>query len=238
MILADEVYQHNTYHDDLPFYSFKKVLHDMGAPYSDSVELASFMSASKGYMGECGFRGGYCELVNFSADVKVQLYKLLSASLCTSTIGQAMMDCVANPPKPGEPSYNQFLKEKEAVLSGLKYKARIATETFNALPGYQCNPVTGAMYAFPKFSLPQKAIEAAEKNNMTPDFYYCKEFLETTGVCVVPGSGFGQQPGTFHLRMTILPPIEKIEKVLEKFKIFHAQFLHKYSDNDGKHSKL
>jgi len=73
---------------------------------------------------------------------------------------------------------------------------------------------------------------------MTPDFYYCKEFLETTGVCVVPGSGFGQQPGTFHLRMTILPPIEKIEKVLEKFKIFHAQFLHKYGDNDGKHSKL
>ena len=33
----------------------------MGAPY-DQMELASFMSASKGFMGECGYRGGYAEV--------------------------------------------------------------------------------------------------------------------------------------------------------------------------------
>ena len=31
---------------------------EMGALYCD-MEMASFMSCSKGYMGECGMRGGY-----------------------------------------------------------------------------------------------------------------------------------------------------------------------------------
>ena len=36
----------------------------MGPPYS-KMQLASFMSASKGYMGECGMRGGYTEVGTF-----------------------------------------------------------------------------------------------------------------------------------------------------------------------------
>lgn len=60
-IFADEVYQDNIYATGSKFYSFKKVLVEMGEPYS-SLELASFMSCSKGYMGECGLRGGYAEV--------------------------------------------------------------------------------------------------------------------------------------------------------------------------------
>merc|ERR1740139_2129559 len=59
-LFADEVYQHNVYAEGSEFHSFKKVMMEMGAPYS-SMELASFMSCSKGYMGECGIRGGYSE---------------------------------------------------------------------------------------------------------------------------------------------------------------------------------
>lgn len=33
-----------------------------------------------------------------------------------------------------------------------------------------------------------------------PDFFYAMQLLETTGICVVPGSGFGQMPGTYHFR--------------------------------------
>ncbi|XP_023773871.1 alanine aminotransferase 1-like [Cyanistes caeruleus] len=51
-LMADEVYQDNIYAKGSAFYSFKKVLKEMGPPYSDSVELASFHSISKGYMGE------------------------------------------------------------------------------------------------------------------------------------------------------------------------------------------
>lgn len=35
---------------------------------------------------------------------------------------------------------------------------------------------------------------------MAPDMFYCMELLEETGICVVPGSGFGQRAGTYHFR--------------------------------------
>lgn len=50
-IFADEVYQDNVYAKESTFHSFKKVLIEMGEPYK-SMELASFMSCSKGYMGK------------------------------------------------------------------------------------------------------------------------------------------------------------------------------------------
>ena len=39
-----------------------------------------------------------------------------------------------------------------------------------------------------------------QANNMQLDEYYCLTFLRETGVCVVPGSGFRQLPGTWHFR--------------------------------------
>jgi aspartate/methionine/tyrosine aminotransferase len=45
-----------------------------------------------------------------------------------------------------------------------------------------------------------------------------------TGICVVPGSGFGQLPGTCHFRTTILPPAEEIETVVRRLGEFHAAF--------------
>jgi alanine transaminase len=108
-ILADEVYQDNVYAEGMKFHSFKKVAHELGHPYS-SMEIASFYSTSKGFMGECGARGGYFEMVNMDAAVKVELKKLSSAQLCSSVLGQVCMDAVVNPPQPGEPSYEQFLK--------------------------------------------------------------------------------------------------------------------------------
>lgn len=91
----------------------------MGKPYSD-LELASFMSCSKGYMGECGLRGGYAEVINMCPNVKAMYLKAISAMLCPTVVGQATLDCVVNPPQPGEPSYDLFIKEKTAVLSSLK----------------------------------------------------------------------------------------------------------------------
>nr|CAH8872610.1 unnamed protein product [Trichobilharzia regenti] len=198
VVLADEVYQHNIYAPNRGFVSFKRALHDIGGRIAKELQLASFMSSSKGYMGECGLRGGYCELVNFPADVQQQLYKCLSARLCSSLLGQLTMDVVVNPPKPDEPSYSSFMKEKSAVLEELKQKADLTTKALNSLPGFSCNPITGAMYAFPRIDLPKKAIETAKSKGMEPDFMYCLGFLEEHGVCVVPGSGFGQTPGTWH----------------------------------------
>lgn len=226
-ILADEVYQHNIYAEGSQFFSFKQVLMEMGQPYC-SMELASFMSASKGYMGECGYRGGFAEVVNMDPEVQEQLIKSISAKLCPPVSGQAVMDVIANPPEPGEPSYEQFAKEKEHVLSQLNEKAKFVTQLFNSIEGITCNEVQGAMYAFPCLHLPPKAIEAAKAAGKTPDSFYCFALLEEMGICTVPGSGFGEVEGTYHFRTTILPPLEELKEVLGNFKDFHLRFLAKY----------
>lgn len=60
------------------------------------------------------------------------------------------MDVVVNPPMPGEPSYDEYVKEKRAVLHSLAERAKMVAETFNSIEGVSCNKVQGAMYAFPK----------------------------------------------------------------------------------------
>ncbi|XP_078526813.1 alanine aminotransferase 2 [Lissotriton helveticus] len=228
-LLADEVYQDNVYPEDSHFHSFKKVLYEMGPDYFNNVELASFHSTSKGYMGECGYRGGYMEVLNLHPEIKEQLLKMLSVRLCPPVSGQAAMDVVVNPPRPEEESYEQFIREKDTVLSSLATKAKLTEDLFNKVPGIKCNPLQGAMYAFPRIFIPLKAIQIAKDHEMTPDMFYCMRLLEETGICVVPGSGFGQREGTYHFRMTILPPAEKLVILLEKVKAFHMKFLEEYA---------
>lgn len=225
LIIADEVYQHNIWAEGAQFYSFKKCMNDLKA----TNELVSMMSASKGYMGECGLRGGYGELVNWNPDVKAIFYKLLSARLCCSVMGQITMSCVVNPPKPGEPSYELFESEKQKILSDLKMKAKLVADTFNSIEGIHCNKVAGAMYAFPSLTLPEKSIKAAEAVGQKPDFFYLMALLEEAGICVVPGSGFGQRPGTFHFRTTILPQPDTFNDMMDRFKKFHRNFIERYA---------
>ncbi|KAK8741569.1 hypothetical protein OTU49_002273 [Cherax quadricarinatus] len=226
-LFADEVYQDNVYAKGCKFHSFKKLIMEMGAPYN-KMELASFMSCSKGYMGECGLRGGYAELINVDPQVKALYLKSISAKLCPTTLGQAVMECVVNPPQEEEPSYNQFMEEKHAVLSSLAKRAEMVVETFNSVPGMSCNIVQGAMYAFPQIMLPKKAVEAAKAAGQAPDVFYAFQLLENTGICIIPGSGFGQQPGTYHFRTTILPQPEMLKTMLEKFREFHTNFIKLY----------
>ncbi|KAM3958558.1 alanine aminotransferase 1 [Aphomia sociella] len=226
-VFADEVYQDNVYAEGSKFFSFKKVLMEMGPTYSE-LELASFMSVSKGYMGECGLRGGWMELVGVQRDVQAHLYKAISAMLCPTTLGQTAVDCVARPPQPGEPSYELWKSERDAVLSSLNRRADMIADTFNQMQGFKCNVVQGAMYAFPKIELPPKAIEEAKKQNKAPDAFYAFKLLEETGICIVPGSGFGQRPGTHHFRTTILPQPELLQHMLDVFKSFHQKFTKQY----------
>ena len=50
------------------------------------------------------------KIINMDPEVKVELKKLSSAQLCSSALGQVCMDAVVNPPKPGEPSHDLFIK--------------------------------------------------------------------------------------------------------------------------------
>ena len=105
----------------------------MGAPYSD-LEVASFMTCSKGYMGECGIRGGYAEVINMDPGVFAMLQKSISAKLCPTVIGQACMDVVVNPPVEGEPSFGSFDKEVKDTLASYAERAKMVADTLNSIP--------------------------------------------------------------------------------------------------------
>lgn len=56
------------------------------------------------------------------------------------------------------------------------------------------------MYFNLKIKLPERAIKEAQNQGMEPNAYYAFQLLENTGICIVPGSGFGQVQGTYHFR--------------------------------------
>lgn len=55
-----------------------------------------------------------------------------------------------------------FEQEKESVLNNLAKKAKLTEDMFNTVPGINCNPLQGALYAFPRIFIPSKAIEEAK----------------------------------------------------------------------------
>ena len=83
----------------------------------------------------------------------------------------------------------------------------------NAIPGISCIPPEGAFYAFPKIE------------NISSDAHWASELIKETGVVVVPGSGFGQVPGTNHFRIVFLPPENILEKAYKAISQFHAKYV-------------
>ena len=225
VLLADEVYQANVY-SQKDFVSLKQVVRGLGSSFDD-LELISFHSTSKGLIGECGRRGGYMEVCGLHPQVKAAMIKLASIYLCPNLDGQVMTQLMTTPPKDG-PSYENFKKEQNAIFSALQKKAAMVYRAMDKLEGVSCQPLEGAMYAFPRISLPAGAIAEAESEGMAPDMHYCRSLLLSSGICTVPGSGFGQQLGTFHIRMTFLPQEDALEKALSRLEEHHRAYMDRY----------
>ncbi|XP_050947173.1 glutamate--glyoxylate aminotransferase 2 [Cucumis melo] len=228
VLLGDEVYQQNVYQDERPFISSRKVLLDMGPPISNELQLISFHTVSKGYWGECGQRGGYFEMTNIPPRTVDEIYKVASISLSPNVPAQIFMGLMVNPPKPGDFSYDQYISESKGILESLRRRARIMTDGFNSCKNVVCNFTEGAMYSFPQIRLPPRAIESAKQLGKVPDVLYCLKLLEATGISTVPGSGFGQKEGVFHLRTTILPAEEDMPEIMASFKKFNDAFMEEY----------
>lgn len=211
-VVADEVYQENTYGE--AFTSFAQVLGRRDVP------LFSLHSTSKGFIGECGQRGGYLEVRNpprvagQNLTVMDILLKLASVSLCSNTAGQIMTYLMVTPPPTGSEPHELFHQERKAILEELDAKARIIKEAFAQMEGVECFGRFGAMYLFPRLTLPEGV----------SDFDYCMALLEETGLCTVNGTGFGL-PG--HLRIAVLPPRDLLADVLPRWVAFHNRFLSK-----------
>ncbi|KAL3895508.1 MAG: hypothetical protein SGPRY_013495, partial [Prymnesium sp.] len=190
LLMADEVYQENVYGNAPAFFSFKKALAELrlagekgdevAAALAKKAQVISFHSTSKGFLGECGLRGGYFELQNIPEDVKAQIVKLASVSLCSNVVGQFATGLMVRPPSKGELSYAEYSSERQAILDSLAKRARDTAAALDALPGMSCNAAEGAMYLFPQLHLPAAAVAAAEAAGIKADEFYALRLLEAT----------------------------------------------------------
>jgi aspartate/methionine/tyrosine aminotransferase len=213
-IIADEVYQENTY--GRPWTSFARVLG------GEDVPLFSLHSVSKGFYGECGHRGGYLEVRNppFVEGTDASLLEILrkqaSVNLCPNTMGQFLVHLMVSGPPPDTETAATFVRERRQVLDDLHTKATMIRGFFERMENVACYGETGAMYLFPRLgTLPPGS----------GDFEYCMALLEETGLVTVNGAGFGQAPGTHHLRLAFLPPFELIEEVMPRWVEFHRRYV-------------
>jgi aspartate/methionine/tyrosine aminotransferase len=211
-------------------------MHELG---DRSVSLFSFHSVSKGFLGECGHRGGYVEFRNIPDDVLAELVKLQSISLCASVVGQIATYVMVAPPQPGEASHPRYVEERDAILQSYKAKADLLSGGINSIAGMSVESPQGALYAFVRFELPpEPGVDVAAMDEERRRVYeggrdsaYCLALLEETGICVVPGSGFGQEPGTLHFRTTFLPSRDEIESLIDRLKTFHEHYVDALAGN-------
>jgi alanine transaminase len=149
----------------------------------------------------------------------------VSIMLCAPVIGQCMVELMVNPPRKGDPSYELYDKEYSAIFKGLHERATALHKAFAQMEGVECAKPQGSMYLFPTIKLPAKAAEEAKKEGRSADELYCMRLLEATGICVVPGAGFGQQEGTLHFRTTFLAPgTEWVGSIVK----FHKEFMDEF----------
>jgi alanine-synthesizing transaminase len=78
----------------------------------------------------------------------------------------------------------------------------------NSISGISCVKPAAAFYAFPRLHIEE------------PDTRFVAELIRETGVVVVHGDGFGQRPGTRHMRIVFLPQEEILEEAFDRLEAF------------------
>jgi alanine transaminase len=222
VLIADEVYQENVY-GGREWFSFKKI----AVEAHSQAQLVSINSVSKGFMGECGHRGGYIELHNFDPKVLDYIRKVFAIHLPPNSPGQLILDIVVNPPT-GSLCGKQWETEKAAEISSLQGKGNLLYRALSALPGVTCQPPAGAMHLFPGLELPLKFLKSVPKG-LAPDVAWTVKLLEEEGIVVSPGAGFGQKTGTHHFRITFLPSEETLSEVIMRLSRFQTRFMDQFT---------
>jgi len=101
------------------------------------------------------------------------------------------------------------------AMKKLEKRRDITVEMLNAIPGISCVKPEGAFYAFPRLHMEHE------------DNKFVAELIRATGVVVVPGSGFGQVPGTHHFRVVFLPNEQILTKAYNNIAAFYTMYLEK-----------
>lgn len=201
VIFADEIY------DKLLFDGKEQI--SIGS-LNKAVSCITFGGLSKNYMVP-GFRIGWGIVSGrkeILADYIEAINKILRARLSANHPEQYGI-------KPSLEGNQDHLTEG---MKKLTRRRDLTVEMLNAIPGISCVKPEGAFYAFPKLEMKQ------------PDAHFVSELIKETGVVVVPGSGFGQVPGTKHFRVVFLPNEQILEKAYKAIGEFFVKYQEKFSD--------
>ena len=169
-----------------------------GAPHVSVASLdkeapvVTFNGLSKGFLAP-GWRIGWGVVSGNAAQLKdyvAAVNKILRARLCANHPMQHAIAAALD----GEKAFIA------AALDKLRRRRDITYEMLNSVPGISCVRPEAAFYAFPRLD-----IEGNDED-------FVKGLIRETGVVAVHGSGFGERPGTNHLRVVFLPPEEVLRK--------------------------
>jgi len=119
-------------------------------------------------------------------------------------------------------------KETDAIHAALAERTRVMAARLNSLPGVSCVDSPGALYLYPRIRLSKNARNKAAEAGKEPDAFYALALLDETGICVVPGSGFGQKEGEWHYRLTCLCP--GVDEYVGKLEKFHLKWVEMYGE--------
>lgn len=199
VIFADEIY------DKL---MFDGESHISIASLNSEVPVITFGGLSKNYMVP-GFRIGW-GIVSGNQEILSKyieaINKILRSRLSANHPLMYSIPAALD-------SDNSHLIE---AMEKLTRRRNITVEMLNSVPGISCVKPEGAFYAFPKLEI---------KND---DNHFIAELIRNTGVVVVPGSGFGQVPGTRHFRAVFLPQDDVLKKAYENIGNFLSDYKEKY----------
>jgi alanine-synthesizing transaminase len=178
LLIADEIYDKLLLDED--------ACHVPLASLANDVAILSLGGLSKAYLGP-GLRIGWGVLSGPAAaldDYVDAIHKFLRARLSAN-----------HPIQYAIPVALATHDHLPAVQSRLRAQRDLTVERLAAIPGIAIVAPRAAFYAFPRLL------------HETDDMALISDLIRATGVVVVPGSGFGQRPGTAHFRVVFLPDV-------------------------------
>lgn len=194
VIFADEIY-------DKLLFGEKEFISI--ASLNKEVSCITFSGLSKNYVAP-GFRIGWGVVSgnpSFMADYIEAINKLLRSRVSANHPEQYAIVAALEGDQSHLAEINTRLKKRLDLV-----KSKIET-----IPGISLVHPEGAFYAFPSI-------------DVEDDNHFCMELLKVTGVVVVPGTGFGQKPGSHHFRIVILPPEDVLNRAFDKIADFYAKY--------------
>lgn len=177
LIFSDEIYDKLILDDDCPYTSM--------AALAPDLPVVTFNGLSKSYLVP-GWRVGWTVVSGPAAALKPYIegiHKLLRARLCSNHPQQYAV----------RPALEGPQDHLEEVRRKLRRRRDLTFEWCNTTPRLSCVKPRGAFYAYPRLEIPES------------DEDFVRDLLLEKQILVVHGSGFGQAPGTRHVRIVFLP---------------------------------